>query len=157
MLVEEIINQFQDLVENKGIWKELWTDDKKHRKEKAAQRLFFTVAYSYCKANNLDVTPEADAGNGPVDFKFSSGFDVKVLVEIKLSTNSLLHGYEKQLEIYKNADDTKHGIYLIIDVGNIGQKYGEVQRAKLAATERGEKASKIFLIDGNRRASASKR
>ncbi|MBX8597557.1 hypothetical protein K5D39_09595 [Pseudomonas cichorii] len=156
-LVEQIINQFQDLVENKGIWKELWTDDKKPRKEKAAQRLFFTVAYSYCKANNLDVTPEADAGNGPVDFKFSSGFDAKVLVEIKLSTNSLLHGYEKQLEIYKNADDTEYGVYLVIDVGGLGQKYGEVQRARVAASERGEKTSKIFLVDGNRRASASKR
>lgn len=156
-LVEEIVLQFQDLIENKGIWKELWTDDKKPRKEKAAQRLFFAVAYSYCKANNLDVTPEADAGNGPVDFKFSSGFNTRVLVEIKLSTNSLLHGYEKQLEIYKKADDTDLGIYLVIDVGGIGQKYAEVQRSRLAAIERGEKTSKIFLVDGNRRASASKR
>ena len=156
-LVEEIVLQFQDIIENKGIWKELWTDDKKPRKEKAAQRLFFTVAYSYCKANNLDVTPEADAGNGPVDFKFSSGFNARVLVEIKLSTNSLLHGYEKQLEIYKKADDTDHGIYLVIDVGSIGQKYAEVQRSRLAAIDRGEKVSKIFLVDGNRRASASKR
>jgi hypothetical protein len=115
------------------------------------------VAYSYCKANNLDVTPEADAGNGPVDFKFSSGFNTRVLVEIKLSTNSLLHGYEKQLEIYKKADDTDHGIYLVVDVGGIGQKYAEVQRSRLAAIERGETTSKIFLVDGNRRASASKR
>lgn len=38
--------------------------------EKAAQHLFFTMAYSYFKANNLDVTSEADAGNGPVDIKF---------------------------------------------------------------------------------------
>lgn len=156
-LVEEIVLQFQDLIENKGVWKELWTDDKKPRKEKAAQRLFFTVAYSYCKANNVDVTPEADAGNGPVDFKFSLGFDTRVLVEIKLSTNTLLHGYEKQLEIYKKADDTDYAIYLVVDVGGIGQKYAEVQRARLAATERGEKTSKIFLVDGNRRASASKR
>lgn len=156
-LVGEIIAQFQDLIENKGIWKELWTDDKRPRREKAAQRLFFTVAYSYCKANNLDVTPEADAGNGPVDFKFSSGFNSRVLVEIKLSTNSLLHGYERQLEIYKAAEDTDYGIYLVIDVGGIGQKYGEIQRSKLEATARGERTSQIYLVDGNRRASASKR
>ncbi|WDH55196.1 hypothetical protein PUP75_10475 [Pseudomonas chlororaphis] len=155
--VEEMILQFQDLIENKGIWKELWSDDKKPRREKAAQRLFFTMAYSYCKANNLDITPEADAGNGPVDFKFSSGFNNRVLVEIKLSTNSLLHGYQKQLEIYKTAEDTDHGIYLVIDVGGLGQKYAEVQRARREAIERGEKTSKIFLIDGNRKASASKR
>lgn len=155
--VEEMILQFQDLIENKGIWKELWSDDKKPRREKAAQRLFFTMAYSYCKANNLDITPEADAGNGPVDFKFSSGFNNRVLVEIKLSTNSLLHGYQKQLEIYKAAEDTDHGIYLVIDVGGLGQKYAEVQRVRREAIDRGEKTSKIFLIDGNRKASASKR
>lgn len=156
-LVEEIILQFQDLIENKGIWKELWTDDKKPRREKATQRLFFTTAYSYCKANNLDITPEADSGNGPVDFKFSSGFDNRVLVEIKLSTNSLLHGYQKQLEIYKAAEDTDQGVYLVIDVGGLGQKYAEIQRVRREAIDRGEKTSKIFLIDGNRRASASKR
>lgn len=155
--VEEMILQFQDLIENKGIWKELWSDDKKPRREKAAQRLFFTMAYSYCRANNLDITPEADAGNGPVDFKFSSGFDNRVLVEIKLSTNSLLHGYQKQLEIYKAAEDTDHGVYLVIDVGGLGQKYAEVQRVRREAIDRGEKTSKIFLIDGNRKASASKR
>jgi hypothetical protein len=155
--VEEMILQFQDLIENKGIWKELWSDDKKPRREKAAQRLFFTMAYSYCKANNLDITPEADAGNGPVDFKFSSGFHNRVLVEIKLSTNSLLHGYQKQLEIYKAAEDTDHGVYLVIDVGGLGQKYIEVQRVRREAIDRGEKTSKIFLIDGNRKASASKR
>jgi hypothetical protein len=64
------------------------------RPEKAAQRLFFAIAYAYCKANNLDVTPEADTGNGPVDFKVSLGFTGRVLVEIKLSTNTkLVRGY----------------------------------------------------------------
>ncbi|ALE01046.1 hypothetical protein [Pseudomonas syringae] len=156
-LIGIIIKQFQDLVENKGVWKELWTEQKKPRKEKAAQRLFFVVAHAYCKANDLDITPEADTGNGPVDFKFSKGFDIRVVVEIKLSTNTLSHGYEKQLETYKRAEDTKHGIYLVIDVGGIGQKYNEVQRLRLDALARGERASSIYLVDGNMRASASKR
>ena len=92
------------MVENKGLWKELWDENGKPRKEKASQRLFFAVAYSYCKANNIDLTPEADSGNGPVDFKLSQGFDSKLVVEVKLSTNGrLVHGYEKQLEIYKKA------------------------------------------------------
>ncbi len=39
-LIDIIIKQFQDLVENKGVWKELWTEQKRPRKEKAAQRLF---------------------------------------------------------------------------------------------------------------------
>jgi hypothetical protein len=156
-LVDTIILQFQDLVENKGIWKELWSDEKKPRREKAAQRLFFVIAYSYCKANNLDVTPEADTGNGPVDFKFSLGFNTRIVVEIKLSTNDLVNGYTKQLEIYKKAEDTQLGIYLVIDVGNIGQKYNEVQRMAREAIDAGKKMSTIYLVDGNRRESASKR
>ena len=156
-LVDTIIKQFQELVENKGIWKELWSDDKKPRREKAAQRLFFVIAYSYCKANNLDVTPEADTGNGPVDFKFSFGFNTRIVVEIKLSTNDLVHGYTKQLEIYKKAEDTKVGVYLVIDVGSLGQKYNEVQRMRREAIEADQETSSIYLVDGNRRESASKR
>lgn len=157
-IVNKILRQFQDLVENKGLWKELWDENGKPRKEKASQRLFFAVAYSYCKANNIDLTPEADSGNGPVDFKLSQGFDLKLVVEVKLSTNgSLVHGYETQLEIYKKADDTDLGVFLIIDVGGIGKKYGEVQRLRNDFIKEHGKASDIWYVDGNQKASASKR
>lgn len=155
-IVLEILEQFQDLVENKGLWKELWTEDGKSRKEKAAQRLLFAVAYSYCKANDLDLSPEADSGNGPVDFKLSQGFESKVVVEIKLSTNgSVVHGYEKQLEIYKKADDTERGYFLLIDVGSIGQKYAKVQQLRDKYLKETGLASKIIYVDGNQKASAS--
>ena len=152
------LNQFQDLIENKGLWKELWDENGKPRKEKASQRLFFAVAYSYCKANNIDLTPEADSGNGPVDFKLSQGFDSRLVVEVKLSNNgSLVHGYEKQLEIYKKADDTDLGVFLIIDVGGIGKKYGAVQKIRNDFIKEHGKASDIWYVDGNQKASASKR
>jgi len=157
-IVNKILDQFQDLVENKGLWKELWDESGKPRKEKASQRLFFAVAYSYCKANNIDLTPEADSGNGPVDFKLSQGFSSKLVIEIKLSTNgSLVHGYEKQLEIYKKADNTDLGVFLIIDVGGIGKKYGEVQRLRNEFIKEHGKASDIRYVDGDQKASASKR
>lgn len=155
-LVEEILNQFKDLIENKGLWKEMWADDKHHRKEKAAQRLLFAVAYSYCRANNVDISPEADSGNGPVDFKLSQGYEQKVLVEVKLSSNKqLLHGYEKQLEIYKKGDDTKRAFFVIMDIGSMGEKYQKVQQAKIAAEKEGEKASQIIHIDAKQKDSAS--
>jgi hypothetical protein len=157
-IVREIAEQFRDLVENKGLWKELWADDDTPRKEKASQRLFFAIAYSYCKANNIDLTPEADAGNGPVDFKLSKGANSKVLVEIKLSTNSdVKHGYEKQLEIYKRADDTDRALFLLIDVGNMGRKYDEVTRMRIEFIEEHGRASDIMYVDGRQKASASKR
>ena len=88
-VVEQIIGQFRFLIEDRRFSEELYANGKP-RPEKAAQRLFFAVAYAYCKANNLDVTPEAETGNGPVDFKVSQGFRGRVLVEIKLSTNGKL-------------------------------------------------------------------
>lgn len=157
-IVTTILNQFKDLVENKGLWKELWDDSGRPRKEKAAQRLFFAVAHSYCKANNLDLTPEADAGNGPVDFKISHGHSIKIIIEIKLSTNgSLIHGYEKQLEIYKKADDTLYGVLLLIDVGGLGRKYNEIQNSRNAFMKANGLASDIIYVDGQQKLSASKR
>lgn len=155
-LVDEILTQFKDLIENKGLWKEMWADDKKPRKEKAAQRLLFAVAHSYCKANDLDISPEADSGNGPVDFKVSQGFEQKVLVEVKLSSNGkLLHGYEKQLEIYKNGDDTDRAFFVIVDIGHLGEKYQKVQQARVSAVNEGLRASKIIHIDAQQKDSAS--
>jgi hypothetical protein len=145
-------------VENKGLWKELWDEENKPRKEESVQRLFFSIAYPYCAACNIDITPEANAGNGPVDFKLSYGFDSKVVIEIKLSTNTrLVHGYEKQLEIYKCADDTDEGIFLIVDVGGIGNKYSDVQEVHKKHLREHRKASKIWLVDGKQKESASRR
>lgn len=157
-VVATILNQFKDLIENKGLWKELWDDAGNPRREKAAQRLLFTVAYSYCKANNLDLTPEADLGNGPVDFKVSSGFNAKIVVEIKLSKNGqAVHGYEKQLEIYKRADDTDVGIFVLIDVGGLGRKYEQIQRIRTRKLKDHGIASDIWYVDGLQKESASKR
>ncbi|WP_417878399.1 hypothetical protein [Vibrio sp.] len=156
-VVDQIIQQFQDLVENKGLWKCLWTEDERPCKEKAAQRLLFAVASSYCKANDLDLTPEADAGNGPVDFKVSQGHTAKVLVEVKLSKGTVEHGYEKQLEIYKRADDTDIGIFLIIDVGSLGKKLARIQAIRDQHIKENGKASDIVLVDAHVKASASKR
>jgi hypothetical protein len=155
-VVEQIIEQFRFLVEDRRFSEELYHDGKA-RPEKAAQRLFFAVAYSYCKANNLDITPEADTGNGPVDFKVASGFTGRVLVEIKLSTNGkVVRGYTRQLEAYKTAEETVKGYYVILDVGQMGEKQKALQSTKNAAAGRGEPTSPIIFIDGSRKPSASK-
>lgn len=156
-IVHEIVMQFRDLVENKGLWKELWADDDTPRKEKASQRLFYAVAYSYCKANDIDLTPEADAGNGPVDFKLSIGSASRVLVEMKLSTGTVVHGYETQLEIYKNAEDTQRGIFLVIDVGGMGNKHNDITRLRAEFIEENGHASQIVVVDARQKLSASKR
>jgi hypothetical protein len=155
-IVQQIIEQFRFLVEERRFSEELYHDDQP-RPEKAAQRLFFAVAYAYCKANNLDLTPEADTGNGPVDFKVSSGFTGRVLVEIKLSTNGkLVKGYTRQLDTYKTSEETINAYYVVVDVGQMGQKFEALLKAKNEASGRQDVTSPIVLIDGSRKPSASK-
>ncbi len=156
-VVELIIEEFRFLIENRRFSEELYSADGKPRPERSAQRLFFAVAYAFCKAHDLDLTPEADTGNGPVDFKVASGFRGRVLVEIKLSTNNkVVGGYTKQLETYKTAEETQVGHYVVIDVGGMGEKGEKLLGLKNVAAGKGEKTSEIVFINGHRRPSASK-
>ncbi|SDI96755.1 hypothetical protein SAMN04487993_1013159 [Salipiger marinus] len=155
-VVQTIIEQFRFLIEGRRFSEELYHQGKP-RPEIAAQRLFFAVAHAYCKANDLDLTPEAETGNGPVDFKVSAGFSGRVVVEIKLSRNpKLIDGYTKQLETYKTAEETLSGFYVVVDVGYMGRKDKRLLEIKNAAGTRGETTSPIHFIDGSRKASASK-
>jgi hypothetical protein len=156
-VVEQIVQQFRFLIEDRRFSEELYHAGKP-RPEKASQRLFFAVAYSYCKANNLDITPEAETGTGPVDFKVASGFHGRVLVEIKLSTNpKLLTGYRRQLEAYKTAEETAKAYYVVLDVGgSMVKKRKTLAKLQNDAVAREEQVSPIIFIDGLRRPSASR-
>jgi hypothetical protein len=157
-IVRQIISRFRQLIEQNGLNRELYREDRKPRHESTAQRLFFAVAYCYCEANNLDLSPEIDTGSGKVDFKCAGGFDSRVLVEVKLSTNpNLVHGYETQLEIYKTAQQTMRAFYLVINVGHIGRKDRRLGQLRQEAFSRGEPLSELEFVSGRVLASASRR
>ena len=153
--VEEIIERFTSLVEDNNLWELLWNKTYP-RHERAGQLLFFAVANVICAANDVDISPETNAGGGPVDFKFSTGFRGRVLVELKLSTGAVVHGYKKQLEVYKKASKSEAGILIVIDVGKIGRKLRTIEKERDAAQARGETTSDICYVDARRRRSASK-
>ena len=158
MIVKEIVDQFRHLIENSGLNKELYQSNKTPRHESTSQRVFFAIAYAYCRANNIDISPEIDTGNGKIDFKFSTGFSHRVLVEIKLSTNSkTVSGYQTQLEIYKAAQETMKAIYLVIDVGKMGAKEKALLKLRSDSQKRGEPLSNLEFIDGIIKPLASKR
>jgi hypothetical protein len=155
-VVEQIIENFRHMIEDRRYSEELYHDGRP-RAEKAAQRMFFLVAQAFCKANDLDLTPEADTGNGPVDFKISSGFSGRALVEIKLSTNGkLVAGYTRQLEAYATAEEAKLAYYLIVDVGQMGNRYEALMAEKNIRAMEGKPLRPIFVVDGSRKLSASK-
>lgn len=157
-VVRTIVEQFRHLIENKGLNKELYRSKNSPRHESTAQRLFFAIAYAYCRANNIDVSPEIDTGNGKIDFKFSRGFNNRVLVEIKLSTNpNVVSGYQTQLEVYKAAEETMKAIYLVIDVGSMGHKVANLIELRKEALKQRKPLSDLEFVDGRIKPTASKR
>ena len=157
-IVQTIIEQFRDLIENNGLNIHLYDASGKRLHERYSQRLFFSVADSYCKANNIDLSPEPNAGSGPVDFKFSKGYEYRILVEIKLSSNTqVVHGYEKQLPTYEKSEKTNRSAYVIIRVAKSQSSIKMVQKLHDKAVRGGKKVPRVFVIDGRRKAPASKR
>jgi len=152
-IVTEIIEQFQFLLEQRDLWRVLH-ESTSRQTEKTTQRLFYSVAYAYCKANNFDITPEADTGNGTIDFKFTNGANPKILVELKLSTNNIKHGHDIQLPTYVKAENADKSHYVVIDIGRLGRKWTDLQAER---KDSGQIEPTIWLIDGTPRSSASKR
>ena len=155
-VVRDTISLFKRHVEAGNLWEELWIDEKP-KKERASQLIYYAIADAFCKANDVDISPEANMGGGPIDFKFSSGYQARVLVEMKRSGGSVIHGYEKQLEFYKDASQTDFAVFVIMDYGDLGRKLQEVQRIFDERIQAGERASQIFVIDARKKLSSSKR
>lgn len=155
-LVDDTIALFKRHVEDGNLWEELWIGNVP-KKERAAQLIYYAISDAFCKANGVDISPEANMGGGPIDFKFSKGYNSRVLVEMKRSGGTVRHGYEKQLEFYLNASQTDFGIFVIIDYGDLGGKLRQITKIQEARVARGQRASEIVVIDATKKLSASKR
>ncbi len=154
-VVMHICEHFQHLIEDNQLCRLLYDKSGSRKHESAAQLLFFGIADAYCRANNLDLSPESDGGRGPVDFKVSRGFKGKVLVEVKLSSNGqLVHGFEKQLPAYARAEGTQPGVYLVVDNGGATERRVARFWAIVAGAE--GPAPRVIWVDGIPRRSASK-
>jgi hypothetical protein len=68
-VVRAICRKFGDAIELHAWDSLLWRADGTAQHESVAQRLFYGLADAYCEANDLDLSREANAGRGPVDFK----------------------------------------------------------------------------------------
>jgi hypothetical protein len=113
-VVVRILEQFKLFIEEHGGYKLLW-DGGRGKPEEASQLLFMGIARNHCQANNVDVSREADIGRGPVDFKFSSGFEDRALIEVKLARNTRFwNGLEKQLPTYMKAEGVQRGYFVVV-------------------------------------------
>lgn len=155
-LVQACIEAFRHHVEVGNLWEELW-DGNNPKMERASQLIFFAIADVFCRIHDVDISPEANMGGGPVDFKFSRGFKNRVLVEMKRSNGSVVHGYEKQLDRYRNAARTFQAVFVIIDYGDLGRKLEKILDIQNKTILAGRKASDIVVIDATKKKSASKK
>lgn len=150
----EICNHFKQLIEECKGYELLYNGDVA-RDEKTVQKALHMTAYYYCLANNLDLSPEPNAGRGPVDFKISRGND-KTVIEIKLTSNKdTVHGFETQIEEYAKAENTDKKVFLMIENGH------EIRARKVFSlyeekVKSGEKPATIICIDAKHKESASK-
>ena len=96
---------------------EVLADVTSKKGEKIVQKTLFASAMNYCDINNMDISPESNAGRGPVDFKISRGND-KTVIEIKLTSNAdCVHGISVQIEEYAKSENTEQKIFVLIDNG----------------------------------------
>lgn len=97
-----------------------------------------------------------NSGNGPVDFKFSSGYLNKILVELKLSKNpQLQHCIDKQIPIYMKQENTDMAIYLLINVGN-DKKVESFKNQYFALDKNIKDKISLIIVDAKPKDSASK-
>src|SRR6185437_16627186 len=83
------------------------------REEAFVQQLFQLMIVPLCRQHGADISPECDAGRGPVDFKFSQGWDARAIVELKLVRNTAFwDGIMKQVPQYGRSEEV-HVAYFV--------------------------------------------
>ena len=110
-----MVAEFENYVSHNKGWSLLWNDNRTPKSEEAAQNLFLGVVKHYCKAADIDISREANIGRGPVDFKFSHGYERRMLLEMKLAKNTKFwNGLAAQLPTYLTAEGIAGGYFMVV-------------------------------------------
>jgi hypothetical protein len=161
----QLATGFKSAVEDEGLWRALWDDPAdgrytRHRKEKITQVIARAAWLQQCKAANIDISREADCGRGPVDFKFSRGWSVRGLLEVKhIASSQFAHGATTQLPTYLRGESAPFGIYLCVgyDDRDFGAERIElVEAACSAISSEGETRIQPVFVDARPKQSASR-
>ncbi|MET8422088.1 hypothetical protein ABZV41_42640 [Streptomyces sp. NPDC005098] len=157
--IETVIECYRHSIEQQDGWQLLWHKDHA-REERAAQALFRSSVIHYCRANNIDLTGESNAGRGPVDFKFSQGWSQRALVEIKLVRNSKFwDGVLAQQPQYQVSEEVASGFFLAIgytDAHCHPELKKKIDKAAALVSKESGKTITGILVDARPKESASK-
>lgn len=156
--IETIVENFKHCVESRS-WRLLWAGQKP-RRESHVQDLFHVSAVLGCQLSDVDISPETDAGRGPVDFKFSRGWQRRVLVEVKLAkSSSFWRNLETQPVTYAKAEGVDLAYFVVIQFNERDKRPGLVEKAQRLAGAVGQAHNvevKVVWVDATPKVSASK-
>lgn len=155
-IVKSIIHGFKNFIEMKGGWRSLYNDKNDVFNESHARHFFYATALLYCEYCDIDITPESNAGRGPVDFKLSKGHKNKIVVEIKLTTGNILQGYVKQTRIYEKSEDAKASYFVVVQVTWKSKALKRVLKMEVDEEKKGIRHPSVVVVDGRYKLSASK-
>lgn len=118
-IVKNALQKYTKCIEELGLNEELYYITKKgarrNKPELTAHRFFIIILEAIKEYNKFEYFFEAKAGNGQVEFTITN-LKEKVLVEFKLNTNDLIHGYVIQLEKYIERYEATSSFYVIVKV-----------------------------------------
>ncbi|MFA7319065.1 MAG: hypothetical protein WC022_00475 [Parcubacteria group bacterium] len=158
--VVRMINQYKRAIEEVGANKILYSfkKDKFHpHREEIAQLVFLIVADLNCQKQGVFLARESNYGHGPVDFSLGIGYDEKILVEIKKSSNpNLIKGYMAQLPDYEKSEHSAKSYFVVLIVDENKEKIKRLLSKKTEANKEGKKSPDIILIDATIKPSPSK-
>lgn len=114
--VVDLAEEFQHAVENTDLWQALWNEGRtKPLPEKIVQAIAGTLFAAHCRYADVNLSRESNIGRGPVDFKFSQGWDKSALLEVKLiHSTHFFSGASKQLPQYMASERATIGVYLCV-------------------------------------------
>jgi hypothetical protein len=149
--VQLITAVFRRHVEQNAGYVDLYEDKEctKPKDEKAVQRMYSAIASGMCQLANVRMAKETNAGAGPVDFLFTTGYQSTVLTETKLISNgSFWNGIGGQLPKYLRGHDADTG--LIVGVAFTDDEVKSVRYAALTDFARDVGAELGYTIEGER-------
>lgn len=132
--VHSLALSFKEEVEERDGWKVLWDAKRKeHAKEEVSQALAGAMWRTQCKAAGIDISKEVNMGRGPVDFKFSRGWEARALLEVKhIGATAFFTGAGRQIPQYLKSESIDSAVYLAI--GFTDADFGEQRLKRVTET-----------------------
>lgn len=148
----EGIKKLKLVMEKRDGYNLFWEKDKLRKFKEPDIDTLIDLVFS---SSDFSIDKQVNNGRGPSDIKVSKGAKDSTIIEIKLAkSTSLKKNLQKQLDIYKEANNTPNGVYVIFYFSD-----PELERVTkiLKDLKMNEFLDEwIFLIDCRKKISASK-